>query len=51
MTIAQSASATILTPAEQRVADALAAHGLSAKVIVLEQLPISNAPQAAGAST
>jgi len=27
-----------LTPAEQRVADALAAHGLPARVIVLEQL-------------
>lgn len=38
MTIAQSPSATALTPAEQRVADALAAHGLSTKVIVLEQL-------------
>jgi prolyl-tRNA editing enzyme YbaK/EbsC (Cys-tRNA(Pro) deacylase) len=30
--------ASPLTPAEQRVADALAAHGLTGKVIVLEQL-------------
>ena len=30
--------ASALTPAEQRVADALAAHGLPGTVIVLEQL-------------
>jgi prolyl-tRNA editing enzyme YbaK/EbsC (Cys-tRNA(Pro) deacylase) len=38
MTIAQSPAANALTPAEQRVADALAAHNLPARVIVLEQL-------------
>ncbi|MDP1732430.1 MAG: YbaK/EbsC family protein [Devosia sp.] len=38
MTISEATSATPLTPAEQRVADALASHRLPGKVIVLEAL-------------
>lgn len=38
MTIDERKSANVLTPAEQRVADALAAHDLGAGVIVLDQL-------------
>jgi prolyl-tRNA editing enzyme YbaK/EbsC (Cys-tRNA(Pro) deacylase) len=38
MTISQSTSEPELTPAEQRVADALAGHHLPGKVVVLETL-------------